>query len=168
VVKKTKGIDFRDILIYFVHCTNEFVKQTSQNMEKHFDAADRSKLPKVEEELRFLFASALDFWWRYRNVHTKEDRLSWEELFNLFTGLLFSSYCKEEEELLENITIQFLERYNSYVKIIYENKGDKAKYAAFGMKLSEYCDIPNVHFLVIIPSLFTIALETVSKLKPVQ
>ena len=49
--------------------------------------------------------------------------------------------------------------------IVAKEKGDSARLMDFGMKLSEYCGIPNALFFALAPSLFMTALESVSAFK---
>ena len=59
---------------FLLKITCDVVKDASQTLEKHLNAAERSKLPKVEEELLFFFVFALDYWIQTGTARTQEER----------------------------------------------------------------------------------------------
>ena len=141
--------------LYLLKLTLDIVKNTSQTLEKHLNAAEHSKLPKVEEELLFFFVFALDYWIQKGPARTQEER-----------HILRQAFHAHLAKVVSLDTLQ--ERFNAYGQIVNETKGDNAKFTGFGMKLSEFCGMPDVLFLVLAPELFTKALESLVRLGPVR
>lgn len=141
--------------LFLLKITHDIVKDTSQTLKKHLNAGEHSKLPKVEEELFYFFVFALDYWIQTSTARTQEERRILRQAFHAH---------------LANIaTLDTLqERFTAYGQIVNETKGDNAKFTGFGMKLSEFCDMPNALFLVLAPDLFTKALESLVRLKSVR
>jgi hypothetical protein len=137
------------IALLLLKQTRDAVKDSSQTLKKQLDAAGQSKLPKVEAELFYFNVFALDYWIQKSPTYSVEKQ-------RLIRGALHNH--------LANVTNMdtLQQRFIEYGQIVNETKGDNAKFTGFGMKLSEYCDMPSVLFLVIAPDLFTQALTTVS------
>ena len=141
--------------LFLLKITHGIVKDTSQTLEKHLNAAEHSKLPKVEDELTFFFVFVLEYWWATDSNRTQEERRIVRQAF--------------EAHLANIVSLDTLqERLIAYAQIVNEGKGDEAKFLGFGMKLSEFCGMPNALFLVLAPDLFTKALESLSALKSVR
>jgi len=142
--------------LFLLKITNGIVKDASQTFKKHLNAAEhRSKLPKVEEELFFFFVFALEYWWTTDSNRTQEERRIVRQAF--------------EAHLANIVSLDTLqERLIAYAQIVNEEKGDEAKFLGFGMKLSEFCGMPDALFLVLAPDLFTKALESLVRLKSVR
>lgn len=136
--------------------THGIVKDTSQTLEKHLNAAEHSKLPKVEEELFYFFVFALEYWWTTDSNRTQEERRIVRQAF--------------EAHLANIVSLDTLqERLIAYAQIVNEEKGDNAKFFGFGRKLSEFCGMPlDPYLLVLAPDLFTKALESLVRLKSVR
>lgn len=143
---------YEGITLLLFKQTSDAVKGSSQNLEKHLDATDQPKLPKVEEELLYFFVFALDYWIQ-QSYNSPEQK-----------HLLRQAFHTHLANIVEWETLQ--QRFLAYGQIVNEAKGDNAKYLSFGTQLSKYCDMPSVLFWVIAPSLFTAALQTVSEIKP--
>ncbi len=144
--------------LYLLKLTHDTTKDASQTLEKHLNAAEHSKLPKVEEELFYFFVFALEYWWTTDSNHTQEERRIVRQAFEAH---LANIHTEEELDTLQ-------ERLIAYAQIVNETKGDNAKFTGFGMKLSEFCGMPNALFLVLAPDLFTKALESLTTLKSVR
>ena len=141
--------------IYLLRITRGIIKDTSKTLEKQIDAAEHSKLRKVEAELFYFFVFALEYWWTTNPTRTEEERLSVRQAF--------------EARLAKIISLETLqERLIAYDQIVNENKGEHAMSSGFALKLSESCDIPDVLFLVLVPDLFTKASESLSAFASVQ
>jgi len=148
---------------FLIKITYDVVKDASQTLEKYLNAAERSKLPKVEEELLFFFVFALDYWIQTNTARTQEERRILRQAFHAHLANIAGGGNEGQAEL-----DTYQERFTAYGQIVNEAKGDNAKFTGFGMKLSEFCGMPHALFLVLAPDLFTKALESVSKLKSVQ
>lgn len=145
--------------LFLLKITNGIVKDASQTLEKYLNTAEhRSKLPKVEEELLFFFEFALDYWIQTSTARTKEERRILRQAFHAH---LANIYTEEELDTLQ-------ERLIAYAQIVNEGKGDEAKFLGFGMKLSEFCGMPDALFLVLAPDLFTKAGESLLAFKSLQ
>jgi len=141
---------------FLLKITHDIVRDTSQTLEKHLNAAEHSKLPKVEEELLFFFVFALDYWWTTSSTRTQEERRIFRQAFDAHLA-----------NIVALDTLQ--ERLTGYAQIVNMEKGDKAKFLGFGMLLSEFCGMPNNPFLLVLaPDLFTKALESLVRLKSVR
>lgn len=141
--------------VFLLKLTNDIVKDASKTLEKHLNAAEQSKLPKVEEELFFFFVFALEYWWTTDSNRTQKERRIVRQAF--------------EAHLVKIVSLDTLqERLIAYAQIVNEEKGDEAKFLGFGMKLSEFCGMPDALFLVLAPDLFTKALESLVRLKSVR
>jgi len=151
-----EGFSYDQVVSLLIKLTGDVVKDTSQTLEKHLNAAERSKLPKVQEELFFFFVFALDYWWQIERAHTQDEKRIWGEIFGAHLRILLGG---DPEGLAMFDTLQ--QRLIAYAEIVTEAKGDTAMFTGFGMKLSEFCGMPNVLFLVLAPELFTKALEAV-------
>jgi len=135
--------------------TTGIVKDASQTLEKHLNATEHSKLPKVENELLLFFVLALDYWIQTSTARTQEERRILRQAFHAHLANIVSLDTLQE-------------RLISYAQIVNEEKDDKAKFLGFGMKLSEFCDMPDALFLVLAPDLFTKALESLVRLKSMR
>ena len=145
--------------LFLLKITNGIVTGTSRTLEKHLDAAEHSKLPKVESELLFFFVFALEYWWTTDSSRTQEERRIVRQAFEAH---LANIYTLDEMDTLQ-------ERLITYAQIVNEEKGDNAKFFGFGRKLSEFCGMPlDPYLLVLAPDLFTKALESLVRLKSVR
>ena len=140
--------------------TVDVVKDTSQTLEKHLNAAERSKLPKVEEELLFFFMFALDYWIQASTARTQEERHILRQAFHAHLANIAGGGHRRQAK-----PDTFQERFTAYGRIVNETKDDKAKFLGFGMKLSEFCGMSQALFLVLAPDLFTKSLESLVRLK---
>ena len=139
---------------FLLKITHDIVKDTSQTLKKYPNAAQHSKSPKVEEELFYFFVFALEYWWTTDSRRTQEERRIVRQAF--------------ETHLANIVNLDILqERLIAYAEIVNEGKGDYAKFSGFGMKLSEFCGIPDALFLVLAPDLFTKAGESLERFKSV-
>ena len=144
---------------FLIKITCDIVKDARQTLEKYLNAAERSKLPKVEEELLYFFVFALEYWWTTDSNRTHEERRIVRQAFEAH---LANIYTLDEMDTLQ-------ERLITYAQIVNEEKGDNAKFFGFGRKLSEFCGMPlDPYLLVLAPDLFTKALESLVRLKSVQ
>ena len=148
---------------FLIKITYDVVKDASQTLEKHLNAAERSKLPKVEEELLFFFVFALDYWIQTSTARTQEEQRILRQAFHAHLAKIAGGGYEGQAELY---TIQ--ERFTAYGQIVNETKGDNAKFTGFGMKLSEFSGMPHALFLVLAPDLFTKALESLVRLESVR
>lgn len=151
-------------IAFLLRITCDVVKDASQTLEKHVNAAERSKLPKVEEELLFFFVFALDYWIQTGTARTQEERRILRQAFHAHLAKIAGGGCEEQAELNT-----YQERFTAYGQIVNETKGDNARFLGFGMKLSEFCGMPNNPFLLVLaPDLFTQALGSLVRLESVQ
>ena len=142
--------------LFLLKITNGIVTGTSRTLEKHLDAAEHSKLPKVESELLYFFVFALEYWWTTDSSRTQEERRIVRQAFEAHLV-----------NIVSRDTLQ--ERLIAYAKIVNEEKGDKAKFFGFGRKLSEFCGMPlDPRLLALAPALFTDAAESLGTLKSVK
>ncbi len=141
--------------LFLLKITHDIVKDASQTLKKHLSSAEHSKLPKVEEELFYFFVFALDYWIQTSTARTQEERRILRQAFHAHLANIVSLDTLQE-------------RLITYAHIVNETKGDKAKFLGFGMKLSEFCGMPDALFLVLAPDLFTKALESLVRLKSVR
>jgi len=145
--------------LFLLKIQTDAIKDTSQTLEKHLNAAEHSKLPKVEEELLYFFVFALEYWWTTDSNRTQEERRIVRQAFEAH---LANIYTLDEMDTLQ-------ERLITYAQIVNEEKGDNAKFFGFGRKLSEFCGVPlDPYLLVLAPDLFTKALESLARLKSVR
>ena len=153
-----EGLTIDQVVFLLIKLSGDVVKDASRELRKHLDAQDRSKLPKVEEELIFFFLFALDYWWQTAQSLTQEETRIWKEIFSAHLRILFGDDPKGLA-LLDT----FQERLFAYAEIANEKRGDTAKLLAFGAKLSDFCGITDFSLrFMLAPSLFTQALEAVS------
>ena len=150
-----EAISAEAFALFLLKVTTGIVKDASQTLEKHLNAAEHSRLSKVEEELSYFFVFALDYWWTTDSNRTQEERRIVRQAL---------------ETHLANFTNMdtLQERLIAYAQIVNEGKGDYAMFSGFGMKLSEYCGMPDVLFLVLAPDLFTKAGESLDRLRSVR
>ena len=140
---------------FLLKITHDIVKDTSQTLKKHLNAAEHSKLPKAEVELFYFFVFALEYWWTTDCRRTQEERRIVRQAF--------------EAHLANIVNLDTLqERLIAYAQIVNEGKGDYAKFSGFGMKLSGFCGMPDAFFLVLAPDLFTKAGESLERFKSVR
>ncbi len=141
--------------LFLLKITNDIVKDASQTLKKHLSSAEHSKLPKVEEELFYFFVFALDYWIQTSTARTQEERRILRQAFHAHLANIVSLDTLQE-------------RLIAYAQIVNKEKGDEAKFLGFGMKLSEFCGMPDALFLILAPDLFTKALESLVRLKSVR
>ncbi len=144
--------------LLLVKITGGIGQDTSQTLEKHLTAAEHSKLPKVQEELLWFSVFAVEYWWTTDSTRTQEERRIVRQAFEAH---LANIYTLDEMDTLQ-------ERLIAYAQIVNETKGDNAKFAGFGIKLSEFCGMTDLLFLVLAPDLFIKALESLSALNSVR
>ena len=145
----TESLVYDGIALLLLKQTQDASRDSSQTLKKQLDAAGQSKLPKVEAELFYFNVFALDYWIQMSPTYSLEKQRLIRGAFNTHLA-----------NIINMDTLQ--QRLIEYGRIVSEAKGDNAKFIGFGMKLSEFCDMPSVFFLVIAPNLFTQALETIS------
>lgn len=136
--------------------TSEFVKGTTQILEKHLSPQYHSNLTKVESESFFFFVFALDYHW------TKLFAISQEEI-NIFREA-FNAHL-ENVVSLDNLQ----ERLTAYAQIAVEKEGSPVMFLDFGRKFSEFCGISGLNALLMLaPDLFKTALELLTTTKSVR
>ena len=151
--KHEETISAEAFTLLLLKITNGIVVGTSRTLEKHLDAAEHSKLPKVEDELLYFFVFALEYWWTTDSSRTQEER-----------RIVRQAFEAQLVNIVSRDTLQ--ERLIAYTEIVNEEKGDKAKFFGFGRKLSELCGMPlDPRLLALAPALFTDALESLGTLK---
>jgi len=156
-----EGFSYDRVAFLFINLAGDVVKDYSQELERRLDAQHQSLLPKVQEELSFFFFFALDYWWQTGQVHTREEKHAWGEIFGAHLRILFGG---DPEGLAMFDTLQ--QRFIAYAEIVNKKQGDNAKFFGLGRQLSEFCGMPgNPYLLVKAPALFTLALESVSAFK---
>lgn len=155
--RRLTDAEYEDIVLFLLKRTMEVTQDTAETLENQIDADEQSKLPKVEEELCYFFMFALNYWWQKDPSHTPEQN----RIFGQTFGATWAALGGADEGSAQLDTLQ--ERFIAYGQIVNEHKSDSAKFLNFGAKLSQYCDLPSPLFLVVTPSLFTKALELVSK-----
>jgi len=142
--------------LFLLKLTVDTVKATSQTLRKHLDAHDRSKLPKVEEELVFFFVFALDYHWTTLSTFTQEEKRIFREAF-----------AAHLENIVSLDALQ--ERLTAYAQIAIEKEGSPVMFLDFGIKLSEFCGMPGLTLLLVLPGqLFKAAAESVLRLRSVR
>lgn len=155
-----KGLTWEQVVTLLIKKSCEVVQNTCQTLENQLDADEQSKLPKVDEELFYIFVFAIDYWWQKDCYYTQEQKSIFEKLFSTHLNIL----CGDDEKGRAMWdTLQ--ERFIAYGQITNEQSSDSAKLLGFGMKLSEYCGIHNAFLPLIVPDLFMTALELVSIFK---
>ncbi|MFC1983942.1 hypothetical protein ACFLVO_02900 [Chloroflexota bacterium] len=140
---------YEGIALLLLKQTHDAVKDSSQTLKKQLNAAEQSKLAKVEAELSYFNVFALDYWIQMSPTYSLEKQ-----------RLIRGAFHTHLANIINMDTLQ--QRLTEYGQVINKAQGDQAKYADFGMRLSKFCDMPSVLFLVIAPDLFTRALETIS------
>ena len=158
-----EGLTYDQAVFLFLKQTSGVVEDTVQifkDEKDEFGAVEQSKLPKVEEELHYFFLFALDYWWQKSSSYTQEQKHILEKVlfYHLDIGFGDDAQGRAAWDTLQ-------ERFIVYGRIVNEQKDDSAKLFDFGMKVSEYCGIPYLHFAILVPNLFTTAMKTVFVLK---
>ncbi len=141
--------------LLLLNLTSVAVKETSKNLRKYLDAHERSKLKRVEDELFLFYLFLLDYWWSTNSKRTQEEvRIVRQAL---------------AAHLAKSVSLDtFQERLTAYAQIVTEEKDETTISLPLGRKLCEFCGMTNAFLLTSVPSLYTMALLTISELKPVQ
>ena len=155
-----KELTYDQMTVFLLKQASEVVTSTSQVLKEQLDTGEQSKLPKTEDELFYFFVFALDYWRQKDHSRTQEQNRTFGRILGTHLNAMFGD-DPEGQAMWD--TLQ--ERVIAYGEIVNERKGDSAKFLGFGMKLSEYCEIASPLFLLLVPDLFTKALELVSGLK---
>ena len=148
-----EGLTYDQVVLLLFTQASGVVKDTMKTFKNEIAADEQSKLPKVEDELFYFLAFALDYWWQ--DSHTQEQNRTFGRVFSARLDILFGGDTKGRA-----MWGALQERFTAYGQIVNEQKGDSVKLLGLGMKLSEYCEIPSA--LLLAPRLFTGALESVS------
>ena len=136
--------------------TRDTVKATGQTLRKHLNAEEQSKLTKIEDELFFFFVFALDYRRTTLSVFTQEEKRIFREAFDAHL-----------ENIVSLDTLQ--ERLTAYAQIAIEKEGSPVMFLDFGRKLSEFCDMPGLTLLLLLPGqLFGAAAESVLRLRSMR
>lgn len=142
--------------LFLLRLTHDTVKDTSQALRKHLDAQHRPKLPKVEEELFLFFVFALDYHWTTLSAFTQEEKRIFREAFAVHLENIVSLDTSQE-------------RLTAYAQIAIEKEGSPVMFLDFGRKLSEFCGMPGLTLLLLLPGeLFKAAAESVLRLRSVR
>jgi len=161
-----EGLTYGEVAFSFVEQTFGIVEDTMQifrdKNEDEWDAVERSKLPKVEEELHYFFLFALVYWWQKSPSHTQEQKRMLEKV--LFHRL--DSWFGDDAQG-RAMWDTFRERMVAYGQTAseLEQKDDSLMVADFAFKLSQYCGIRYISSSILVPILFKTALKTVFALK---
>jgi hypothetical protein len=153
-----EGLTYDQIVFLLLKQTAKVVRDTSQTLENKPDADEQCELSKVEDELFYFFAFALDYWWQ--DSHTREQNRTFGEIFSAHLDILFGGDTQGRA-----MWDALHERFTAYGQIVNEQQSDSAKLLGLGMKLSEYCEIP-ITALVLTPHLFTLAQKLVYSVSP--
>lgn len=155
-----EGLTYDQVVYLFVEQTDGIVRDTMRSFKREFDDVEQSKLPKMEEELHYLFLFALDYLWQQSPSYTQEQKRILQKVlfYHLDVGFGDDAQGQVAWNALQ-------ERFITYGQIVNEQKDDSAKLHSFAAKLSEYCGVGYLHFAILVPSLFKTALDTVSVLK---
>ena len=141
---------------FLLKLTHDIVKDASQALREHLDAQDRALLPKVEQELVFFVVFALDYHWTTLSTFTQEEKRIFREAF-----------VAHLEKIVNLDTLQ--ERLTAYAQIAIEKEGSPVMFLDFGRKLSEFCGMPGLTLLLLLPGqLFKAAAESVLRLRSVR
>jgi hypothetical protein len=151
--KKTASPEALALLL--LKLSEDIVEDANQTLEKYLGDQQRSQLVKAENELAFFSWFALDYWIQKGPARTQEEQCVLRQAFHAHLANIVSLDTLQE-------------RFNAYGRIVNETKGDNAIFVDFGIKLSEFCDMPDTPFLTLAPRLFTQALESLATLESVQ
>jgi len=155
-----EGLTYDQVVYLFVEQTFGAVKDAVQVLKREFDTVEESKLPKMEEELHHFFLFALDYWWQKSPSYTQEEKRILEKVFFYHLDIGFG-----DDAVGQAAWNALQERFIAYGQIVNEQKDDSARLHNFAKKLSEYCGEGYVSFAILVPSLFKMALDTISILK---
>jgi len=161
-----EGLTYGEVAFSFVEQTFGIVEDTMQifrdKNEDEWDAVERSKLPKVEEELHYFFLFALVYWWQKSPSYTQEQKHILEKVLfhHIDIGLGDDAQGRAAWDTLQERFIAYGQTANDL-----EQKDYSAMLHDFAKKLSEHCGIGYLSSAILVPSLFTTALRTVSVLK---
>jgi hypothetical protein len=67
--------------LFLLNLASDTVKATSQTLRKHLNAAEQSKLTKIEDELLLFFVFALDYHWTTLSAFKQEEKRIFREAF---------------------------------------------------------------------------------------
>ena len=161
--RRRKAVSSADVIAFqLITQSAATVKDASQELEALLSVQERSQLPKVEYELLFFVWFLLDYWIS-EFTHTQEERRTIMEALS-YHWRVYADSGHEGQALLD--TLQ--ERLFAYAQIVHGAKGDYAKFAPFGAKLSEFCGIgQSLFFLTLAPALFGTTMEAVHAVLPI-
>lgn len=144
------------LTFFLIKLTGDTVKATSQTLREHLNTEEQSKLTKIQNELFYFFVFALDYHWTTVSAFTQEEKRIFREAFDAHL-----------ENIVSLDTLQ--ERFTAYAQIAIEEEGSPVMFLEFGSKLSEFCGMPGLTLLVLLPGqLFKAAAESVLKLRSVR
>lgn len=160
------GLTYGEVVLALVEQAFRVLEDTMQifrdKNEDEWDAVEKSKLPKVEEELHHFLWFALVYWWQKSPHYTQEqERILQKVLFHYLEKWL------GDDARGRAMWDTFRERMVAYGQTAseLEQKDDSLMVADFAFKLSQYCGIGYISSSILVPILFKTALKTVFALK---
>ena len=162
--RRRKAVSSADVIAFqLITQSVAMVKGASQELGALLSVQERSQLPKVEYELLFFVWFLLDYWIS-EFTRTQEERRTIMEALS-YHWRVYAGSGHEGQAVLD--TLQ--ERLFAYAQIVHGAKGDYAKFAPFGAKLSEFCGIgQSLFFLTLAPALFGTTMEAVHAVLPIR
>lgn len=154
--KKNKGLTYDQAVMLILKQAPEIVGDNIEILKNEL-ADDESKLMRVHSELFYFLVFAIDYCWQNDPSYTQEQKGIFENIFSSHLNILFGDDA-EGKAMWATLEDRFID----YGQIVNEQKDDSGRWLFWGMKLSEYCEMPNALFLALVPRLFTTALELVS------